>query len=117
MSEIQFEELKENLGNLTVVDVRSSGEIAKLGCIPGSVNIPLTEIEEAINLDGEDFKDKYGIDKPEGSCPHIVTHCMKGGRAQKAYDALAAAGVEDHRVYMGSFNDWVANGGEVSKTE
>ena len=56
----------------------------------------MPEVEEAFGLDAAAFKAKYGFDKPSPDTP-IITHCMKGGRAQKAGDALLAKGFQKIR--------------------
>ena len=45
----------------------------------------------------------------------IITHCMKGGRAKKASDALTSMGFTNTQCYSGSFTDWLAKGGQVEK--
>ena len=69
-----------------------------------------TELAEGMALSDDDFAKKFGFSKPSKSDP-LVTHCMKGGRAGKAAEALQQLGYNNVQVYMGSFNDWKANGG------
>jgi phage shock protein E len=61
-----------------VLDVRGPEEYSD-GHIPGSINIPHTEVAGRV----EELK-KY---------KRIYIHCMKGGRAQKAFNALNEAGL------------------------
>ncbi len=74
------------------------------------VSVP--EITDAFQLDAEGFKSKYGFDKPAQDAA-IVTHCLKGGRAAKAKEALDSQGFSNVQVYSGSFTDWKAQGGDI----
>ncbi|XP_050737343.1 thiosulfate sulfurtransferase/rhodanese-like domain-containing protein 3 [Eriocheir sinensis] len=111
MSDIDYSELSNNLDSVVVLDVRNRDEVEKFGQIPGSHSLPLGEMEDALQMDDDDFQDKYGFPKPT-SDQKLVTSCMKGGRARKAAETLASSGIEA-RVYPGSFVDWKAQGGEV----
>ena len=72
-------------------------------------------IEELLALSPADFEARYGYPLPAKS-DALVTHCMKGGRAGKAADALKAAGYTDVKVYQGSYNDWKANDGPLESS-
>ena len=56
----------------------------------------VSELDEAIALDDAGFQTKFGFSKPT-SDTQIITHCMKGGRAQKAADALLGKGFKNLR--------------------
>jgi rhodanese-related sulfurtransferase len=73
------------------------------------------EISDAFKLDAAAFEAKYSFPKPDPAKDAIVTHCMGGGRATKASNALKEMGYGNAVPYMGSFKDWVANGGAVDK--
>ena len=70
------------------------------------------EIDTAFQMDDASFKAKYGFDKPAKDAP-IVTHCMVGGRSQKAMKGLEIQGYTNVQSYAGSFKDWKANGGDI----
>ncbi|KAF2349154.1 Rhodanese-like domain [Trinorchestia longiramus] len=97
-----------------ILDVRNTDEVQKHGKIPGAHCVPLPEFEEALGLDDAQFEEKYGFPKPKED-DAIITHCMKGGRAAKATEALAAKGYQNAKTYEGSFTDWQAQGGEVDR--
>lgn len=65
----------------TIVDVREPFEFDS-GHIPGSINIPLGDVQHRIDY----FKD---LDKP------LVMVCRSGGRSGMATAILQARGVED----------------------
>ena len=69
-------------------------------------------MESAVALSDDEFKSKYGFDKPSKDCK-MVTHCTKGGRATRAQGILQGLGFNNAHVYKGSLNDWRENGGEV----
>ena len=77
----------------TVLDVRSPDEYAG-GHLPQATNVPIQSFDVA------------AVDKLVGGdkSKPIVTYCAKGGRAQKAKDALEAAGYT-HVVNGGGYDD------------
>ncbi|QQP35442.1 Elongation factor Tu_ mitochondrial [Caligus rogercresseyi] len=119
LKEYNFEEVKEGLktSSIFLLGVRNPSELQEEGTIPGSRNIPLPELEGAIALSEDEFKGKYGFEhlKKQKEVP-LVIYCKLGGRATKAGNLLMdKLGLENVGVYMGSFTDWVAKGGEVQK--
>ena len=81
------------------------------------VSISVGQIWEAFSqLSGEDFKSKYGFDRPEKSAK-IGLLCKLGKRATDASDKLLLMGYENVLVYKGSFMDWQAKGGQIIKPE
>eukprot|EP00092_Neocalanus_flemingeri_P007587 GFUD01008189.1.p1 GENE.GFUD01008189.1~~GFUD01008189.1.p1 ORF type:complete len:117 (+),score=34.81 GFUD01008189.1:65-415(+) len=115
MDSYNFVKVKDALteNRLVLIDVRNPSEVSEHGKIPGSYNIPLTEVEEAFKLSSQEFEKKYGFHLPEKEANNIVTHCMKGGRAGKAQGVLTSLGYTSVHVYTGSFTDWKQNGGDV----
>ena len=65
-----------------------------------------------MELDEEEFKKRFGLDKPKKD-GKLSTHCMMGGRAGKAADALKELGFLNVICYSGSFKDWKAKGGQI----
>ena len=71
---VDFEQVQELLKAGTVlIDVRNPGEVSETGKIPGSVNIPLPELQDAFNLDSALFEDKYGFTLPEKEAQMILS--------------------------------------------
>ncbi|KAK7079069.1 hypothetical protein SK128_009638 [Halocaridina rubra] len=112
---ITFEELSRELEAYTVVDIRRRDEVIEYGQIPGSHVLPLQEISEALGLSEEEFLFKYGFPKIRNDDTSIVLTCTAGVRVQIANKLLTENGYRNHRLYLGSFNDWVKNGGELIK--
>merc|ERR1712098_235694 len=95
-----------------VVDVRSPAEAEKHGRIPGSVSLPLREMESLLELPEEQFTSKVGISWDQLSSLLLVTYCRSGPRAVKAAKLLQSNGYRC-RIYSGSLLDWVACGGQI----
>lgn len=99
--------VKKQAGGLPgtyIFDVRGTDEFAG-GAIPGAVNVPLDQLEAALKLSTDDFSSKYSSAKPD-TADHVVTYCLRGGRAEKAASALTANGYTNVDVYPGSWTEW-----------
>ncbi len=81
-----------------IVDVRTPGEFEEVH-IPGSRNIPLTDIERYLSELGEIAKD----------C-EVTLVCRTQNRVKLAYDQLVTHGISNCRILEGGVNQWVAEG-------
>ncbi|CAJ1006175.1 putative Rhodanese-like domain containing protein [Leishmania naiffi] len=90
--------------DMCILDVRSADEVAG-GAIAASVNIPLDQLESALQLTTDEFKEKYKAPKPETS-DHVVTYCLRGMRAESAAALLRSSGYTHVDVYPGSWTEW-----------
>ncbi|XP_045698729.1 thiosulfate sulfurtransferase/rhodanese-like domain-containing protein 3 isoform X2 [Phyllostomus hastatus] len=90
--DVTYKELKNLLNSkkIMLIDVRETWEI-ECGKIPGSVNIPLGEVGEALQMHPEDFKEKYNEVKPSKS-DSLVFSCLAGVRSKKALDTAVSLG-------------------------
>ena len=100
--------------------------------------IPLLvpEVESAFVKTDEEFLAQYGFPKPAKDATNVVIGCRSGRRAATAIGMLEKLGynslmyvfvinlflkiyyrkyIVSHRIYKGSFLDWVANGGPITK--
>ncbi|XP_052894554.1 rhodanese domain-containing protein CG4456 isoform X2 [Anopheles moucheti] len=113
MSIATYEEVLDlpNHPEKLLIDVRNPDELAETGKIPTSINIPLSQLEEGLNLADEAFKTKFGRDKPSSST-EVIFHCKMGGRAQKATDLASSLGFTNARNYKGSWTEWAAKQGK-----
>jgi sulfur-carrier protein adenylyltransferase/sulfurtransferase len=96
--EITVSELKEKLDNgerIILVDVRNHSEY-QIAKIPGSVLIPLPDIEQGIGIDK--IKELFNGDP-------LIVHCKMGGRSAKALGILKEAGINGINV-KGGINAW-----------
>ncbi|KAJ8354060.1 hypothetical protein SKAU_G00216270 [Synaphobranchus kaupii] len=90
---VSREQLKQILVSRTgvVIDVREPWELREYGNIPGTVNVPLGQVNLALQLNPEEFKEKYGGDKPSHS-NNVVFSCLAGVRSKKALDEAVSLG-------------------------
>lgn len=110
--------------NYLVIDVRENeryrGEKEPIdlvaGHIPGAVNIPF-----ASNLDGnglflspEELKAKYLKAFDGKPADKVIVHCGSGVTACHTLLALAQAGMDIPKLYVGSWSEWSRNGREIA---
>ena len=60
---------------MILIDVRTKTELLEDGKIPGSFNVPLSEIEKAFKMNPEDFIKKYKFELPGREAKNIVLSC------------------------------------------
>uniref|UniRef100_A0A8C8RWN1 Rhodanese domain-containing protein n=1 Tax=Pelusios castaneus TaxID=367368 RepID=A0A8C8RWN1_9SAUR len=103
---VSYKELKDLLkSQITHIDVREKWEIGEFGKIPGSINVPLGEIVEALQMNPKDFKERYNQDMPAKS-DHLVFSCMAGVRSKKALDIAMSLGFSRVQHYVGGLEEW-----------
>ncbi|XP_069743245.1 thiosulfate sulfurtransferase/rhodanese-like domain-containing protein 3 [Narcine bancroftii] len=104
---VTYQELKQLLAsnNIFVIDVRESWELKEYGQIPGSINVPLGHMEQALQLDPKDFMEHYGGKMPTTS-DKIVFSCLGGVRSKKALDMAADLGYSRAVHYPGGWEEW-----------
>jgi glyoxylase-like metal-dependent hydrolase (beta-lactamase superfamily II)/rhodanese-related sulfurtransferase len=78
---------------VVLVDIRNPGEVEQ-GRIPGSVNIPLAQLRNRLDM--------LPTDRP------IVVHCAGGWRSSVAASLLRAQGFDDVWDLAGGYNAWLA---------
>eukprot|EP01082_Thalassiosira_pseudonana_P000596 g1045.t1 g1045 contig10:1263176-1263784(-) len=90
-----------------IIDVRGQDEIAATGKLNDVVEtLPLPYIAEgALTMDGEDFKEQFGFEKPSYD-ETIVFTCKAGIRSASAAKLAQMAGYTDILDYMGGSNEW-----------
>uniref|UniRef100_A0A8D2F1B2 Rhodanese domain-containing protein n=1 Tax=Theropithecus gelada TaxID=9565 RepID=A0A8D2F1B2_THEGE len=89
-----------NSKNITLIDVRETWEILEYGKIPRSINIPLDEVGEVLQMNPRDFKEKYNEVKPSKS-DNLVFSCLAGVRSKKAPDTAISQGFTVNQAGMG----------------
>ncbi|XP_023304388.2 rhodanese domain-containing protein CG4456-like [Lucilia cuprina] len=102
-----YEEVKDipNHPEKFLIEVRSKELVDKDGSIPGSINIPFTELEEALMMDDGEFASKYGAEKPPKDAVVIFT-CLGGQYAQMGADLAKKNGWQRAKPYLGSWLEW-----------
>lgn len=94
--------MKENPGQIVVVDVRDDREFKK-GTIPGAINIPVGDVEKKIA--------ELPKNKP------VVFVCPTGARSGEAYDTVKMLGGKDFPVYFIDANITFSEGDKYSIKE
>ncbi|XP_047216740.1 thiosulfate sulfurtransferase/rhodanese-like domain-containing protein 3 [Girardinichthys multiradiatus] len=106
-TDVSYERLKQLLsyGKAVVVDVREPWELREYGLVPGSVNVPLGQVNTALQLDPEEFREKYDGVMPTRT-DKIVFLCLAGIRSKTALNTAVALGYRDAQHYPGGWQDW-----------
>ncbi|XP_040190459.1 thiosulfate:glutathione sulfurtransferase [Rana temporaria] len=109
---ITYDDLKKliNSGSVQLFDVRNPEELQN-GIIPNSVNIPVSEVEAALQMDAAAFKQKYKAEKPKLEDDNLIFHCQLGRRGQRAADIAASQGFTKARNYLGAYKEWAEKEG------
>lgn len=97
MQSVTVHELKQQLADATVIDVREPEEY-RAGHVPGARLVPLATIPELVG--------KLPTDQP------VYVLCQAGGRSSQAVQFLAQQGI-DARNVDGGTGDWIAAGYDV----
>lgn len=107
ITDVTYGQLKRDLAGRTavVIDVREPWELREYGIIPGSINVPLAQVDDALKLNPADFKEKYGGDKPQ-TADKIVFSCLAGVRSKTALDTATLQGYKDVLHYPGGWKEW-----------
>lgn len=105
--------------NHIVVDVRDAeryrGEKEPIdliaGHIPGAINIPFTENldDKGLFLSPEKLKEKYRKAFDGVATANIIVHCGSGVTACHTLLAIASAGLDIPKLYVGSWSEWSRN--------
>jgi 3-mercaptopyruvate sulfurtransferase SseA len=107
LSDIELDELATRLGEVAVVDVRSTAEFEgsagydcdpRQGHIPGALHL---DVQELLGLDADEIRARLAL--PEGA--EVVVYCHSGARSATAAQILRAVGY-DARNFTGSWHEW-----------
>ncbi|KAI9789196.1 MAG: hypothetical protein M1816_006330 [Peltula sp. TS41687] len=93
-----------------LIDVREPSEYAG-GYIPSAVNMPIQSQPDSLFLSPDEFRDRYGFDKPHPDESEVVFYCKAGVRSHAAARMAVEAGYTRVGEYEGSWMDWVRRGG------
>ncbi|CAI2737426.1 unnamed protein product [Dicrocoelium dendriticum] len=105
---IDIRKLKEmmNSKDIILIDVREPTELEETGEIPGAVNIPLGDIEDAFLMEPDAFESQYGIPKPKTGAKNIVFTCRSGARSLRAVRIVNEMGYKGALNFKGGFLEW-----------
>ncbi|KAG5263996.1 hypothetical protein AALO_G00270980 [Alosa alosa] len=108
VAEISYNDLKdlmEKCKELVLVDVRSKEEVDR-GRIPGSIHIPVDQVENDMALDAAAFQQKFGVPKPPLNSPSLIFHCQMGRRGAVATQKARSLGFEKACNFVGGYKEW-----------
>ncbi|GAA6096529.1 thiosulfate:glutathione sulfurtransferase [Tachysurus ichikawai] len=105
ISHSDLKALKAGSKDLVLVDVRSKDEVDR-GCIPGSIHIPVQDVEREFSLDEHTFQDKFGVLKPQLDSCDLVFHCQMGRRGEVATEKARSLGFINAKNYAGGYKEW-----------
>uniref|UniRef100_A0A8C1JG82 Rhodanese domain-containing protein n=1 Tax=Cyprinus carpio TaxID=7962 RepID=A0A8C1JG82_CYPCA len=111
--EISYSNLKDLLakGSGLLVDVRTKDEVDR-GHIPGSIHIPVENVESDMSLDTAEFQSKFGVVKPSLDSSELVFYCQMGKRGALATEKARSLGFKNARNYAGGYKEWSEKGGK-----
>ncbi|XP_052056934.1 thiosulfate:glutathione sulfurtransferase isoform X2 [Apodemus sylvaticus] len=109
---VSFSELRLLLasGRARLFDVRSREEAAA-GTIPGALNIPVSELEMALNMDPAAFQAVYCAEKPKPEDKNLIFFCQMGKRGLQATQLAQGLGYRGARNYAGAYKEWLEKEG------
>ncbi|XP_030641195.1 thiosulfate sulfurtransferase/rhodanese-like domain-containing protein 3 [Chanos chanos] len=115
-NDMSYQRLKKMLATdeVVVIDVREPWELREYGSIPGSVNVPLGQLNVALQLNPEEFKERYGGDMPSHT-ESVVFTCLAGVRSKTAVDTAVSLGYSNVHHYAGGWQDWAKH--EILQTK
>lgn len=109
-----------------VIDVREKDRYDGLrepldlvaGHIPGAVNVPYAvNLDEAGHfLSTEALKEKYEVELDGRPAEKVIVHCGSGVTACHTLLAMAHAGMEIPKLYVGSWSEWSRSGRDILPT-
>jgi len=102
--------LEQNNKKNLLIDLREVFEREKKGIITPSINIPYSNLSEAIKNTGKLARLIKNNKKT------LITYCAYGERSALALSILDKAGFKDSFHLGGGINSWIHNGGAVSKS-
>ncbi|XP_040859358.1 thiosulfate:glutathione sulfurtransferase isoform X1 [Ochotona curzoniae] len=109
---VSFPELCSLLasGRAQLFDVRSREEAAA-GTIPGAINIPVSELESALQMEPAAFQALYSAQKPKLQDENLIFFCQMGRRGSLATQLAQKLGYIGARNYAGAYREWLEKQG------
>ncbi|XP_050461216.1 rhodanese domain-containing protein CG4456-like isoform X1 [Cataglyphis hispanica] len=105
---VNYEQLLEAQkdNSILIVDVREPVEIKETGKLPGSIHIPMNDVQNIfLNLSEEEFEKRYGKQKP-GKDTKIIFSCRSGKRSKTVQEMIQKLGYTKVYNYTGGWQEW-----------
>ncbi|KAI7925888.1 cytochrome P450 61 [Pyricularia oryzae] len=100
--------------NTVIIDVREPHELKTTGRIPSAVNIPITSHPDSFHIPADEFRLRFGFDRPALD-KKLIVYCKAGVRSRAAKAMALDAGFEHVHDYPGSWLDWAKNTDDIQK--
>ncbi|XP_037360351.1 thiosulfate:glutathione sulfurtransferase isoform X1 [Talpa occidentalis] len=97
-------------GQARLIDVRSREEAAA-GTIPSALNIPVSELESALQMEPAAFQALYSAEKPRLEEENLIFFCQIGKRGFLATQLAQNLGYAGARNYAGAYREWLQKEG------
>lgn len=109
----ELKELIESKNGYILIDVRNKDELQN-GMIPTANNVPLPEIENALDLSPDEFQEKFKFPKFEKD-DNLIFYCRTGGRSEMATSTAISKGFTKSKNYAGSVWEWSEHDSNVKR--
>nr|QTJ02332.1 thiosulfate sulfurtransferase/rhodanese-like domain-containing protein [Xenograpsus testudinatus] len=119
-TELDFDELRtlQLAGDIALIDVRDTQELENYGGIPGSLNIPLSKIKNALQLPEDEWIREYNMEKPELHDRNLVFYARGPNASSAAVEIAHRLGFKRSRHYIGGWEDYCRKTGlPLKKTQ
>uniref|UniRef100_A0A2M4C224 Putative heat shock protein n=1 Tax=Anopheles marajoara TaxID=58244 RepID=A0A2M4C224_9DIPT len=107
---VQLSKQKPEADAPLLIDVREPAELEATGRIPTSINIPVNEVKQELELPATAFEAKYGRRKPSHTDP-IIFCCRIGVRSGNAAHEAEQMGFKRVKNYVGSWLEYAEKQG------
>jgi len=91
-----------------IIDVREDIEVKETGTVPTANHAPIKQLIPFMLAPPEEFKEKFGFNKPEKD-DTLVFYCKMGGRAKAISEYVSSLGYTNVKNYSGGMMDWLKN--------
>jgi len=89
-----------------IIDVREPTEIEATGSIETAINVPVSKVQETLQMENPQFSKVFGISKESFKKKQLIFSCKVGGRAAMACNIAEANGFSNVKNFQGSFLEW-----------
>ncbi|XP_070172638.1 rhodanese domain-containing protein CG4456 [Polyergus mexicanus] len=105
---VDYEQLLEAQkdDSILIIDVRENTEINDTGKLPGSIHIPMNDVQNIfLNLSEEEFEERYGKRRPSKDTK-IIFSCQSGRRSGAVQETMQKLGYTRAFNYTGGWQEW-----------
>ncbi|XP_067670448.1 thiosulfate:glutathione sulfurtransferase-like [Haliotis asinina] len=93
-------------GDPYLIDIREPQELVESGGIHEALNIPLGELESALEMAPQAYKSLFGREKPDANKTTLILFCARGNRSYRAVTMTRELGFKRSWHLVKGFNYW-----------